>query len=64
MPRTLVRAVVALAALVAVAAHAEEGADKWADHKGNLPFVVGYAAGLEQVELTGRPPMYFFTTTW
>lgn len=36
----------------------------WRDHMGDLPFVVGYAKGMEQVEFTGRPPMYFFTATW
>ena len=37
---------------------------KWADHKGDIPFVVGQAAGMRQAEASGRPPMYFFTATW
>ncbi len=38
--------------------------DKWAEHMGDLPFVIGYAKGMKEVEFTGRPPMYFFTATW
>lgn len=37
---------------------------KWGEHWGDLPFVVGYEKGMKEVEFTGRPPMYFFTTTW
>jgi hypothetical protein len=43
---------------------AEETKDKWAEHRGDLPFVVGYEKGMAQVKMTGKPPMYFFTTTW
>lgn len=47
-------------------AAAERAAEKakWGEHWGDLPFVVGYEKGMEEVEFTGRPPMYFFTTTW
>jgi hypothetical protein len=38
--------------------------EKWGDHMGDLPFVIGYAKGMKQVENTGKPPMYFFTATW
>ncbi len=38
--------------------------EKWGEHMGDLPFIVGYAKGMKEVEFTGRPPMYFFTTTW
>ena len=38
--------------------------EKWGEHMGDLPFVVGYEKGMKEVEFTGRPPMYFFTTTW
>ena len=37
---------------------------KWDEHTGNLPFVIGYEKGMTEVKLTGKPPMYFFTTTW
>lgn len=37
---------------------------KWAEHMGDLPFVIGYAKGMKAVENTGKPPMYFFTATW
>src|SRR5262245_43044101 len=37
---------------------------KWADDVGDVPFVVGLAAGTKAVAATGRPPMYYFTTTW
>jgi hypothetical protein len=47
------------------AAPAEEAGEKdWADHKGDLPFIVGYEKGMKEVEFSGKPPMYFFTTTW
>lgn len=38
--------------------------EKWGEHMGDLPFIVGYAAGMKEVEFTGKPPMLFFTTTW
>ena len=46
----------------APAADAERA--KWGEHMGDLPFIVGYEKGMKEVEFTGRPPMYFFTTTW
>jgi predicted outer membrane protein len=45
-------------------AAADAEREKWAEHMGDLPFIIGYAKGMKQVELTGKPPMYFFTTTW
>jgi len=39
-------------------------AKDWTEHMGDIPFVVGRAAGEEEAEFTGKPPMYFFTTTW
>ena len=42
-----------------------EKADKWADHVGDVPFVVASAeAGLELAREKGKPPLYFFTATW
>ena len=38
--------------------------EKWGEHMGDLPFVVGYAKGMKEVEFTGKPPMLFFTATW
>ena len=38
--------------------------EKWGEHMGDLPFVVGYDKGMKEVEFTGKPPMYFFTATW
>lgn len=38
--------------------------EKWAEHMGDLPFVIGYEKGMKEVEFTGKPPMYFFTATW
>lgn len=43
---------------------AAEANAKWADHMGSLPFVIGFDKGMAEVELTGKPPMYFFTATW
>ncbi len=38
---------------------------KWADHMGDVPFVVASAeAGLELAREKGKPPLYFFTATW
>jgi hypothetical protein len=45
------------------AAAAEEPEKKWEEHTGDLPFVFGFYKGMEQVKLTGHPPMYFFTAT-
>jgi len=38
--------------------------EKWAEHMGDVPFVIGYEKGLKDVEYTGKPPMLFFTATW
>lgn len=37
--------------------------DKWAGHRGALDFVDGYERGMARVRMTGRPPMFFVTTT-
>ncbi len=37
---------------------------KWADHVGDIPFVVGRARGESRAAETGRPPMYYFTAVW
>ncbi len=60
---------IALVSIVAVAAALVAcgkggGASKWADHKGDIPFVVGQDAGMRSAKASGRPPMYFFTATW
>lgn len=68
----LVVALAALAGLAPAAARADgpEAAapaaakSKWADHLGDVPFVVGYEAGTKAAAESGRPPMYFFTATW
>ena len=63
--RTHAAALVVLAALGAACGQSSSGADpKWAEHMGDIPFVVGQAKGASQVTATGRPPMYFFTATW
>ncbi len=58
-------AAIGLAALAAVATADDttDGKD-WSDHVGDLPFIVGYDAGMQSVQDTGKPPMFFFTTTW
>ena len=45
-------------------AASEEEKQKWGEHMGDLPFIVGYEKGMKEVEYTGKPPMYFFTATW
>ncbi len=37
-------------------------AEQWAHLTGDLPMVIGCEKGMAQVELTGRPPVYFFVT--
>jgi hypothetical protein len=61
--RTTVVALV-LAAGAAVACGKGGGSSKWDDHKGDIPFLIGQAAGARAVAATHRPPMYFFTATW
>ena len=31
---------------------------------GNIPFIVGPERGHKEAEFTGKPILYFFTTTW
>jgi hypothetical protein len=38
--------------------------DKWAEHKGDLPFVITYEKGKAEAKFTGKPMMVFVTTTW
>jgi ABC-type glycerol-3-phosphate transport system substrate-binding protein len=60
-------ALLAAAAALAACGKASSmaGADsKWADHVGNIPFVLGQEKGIQQAKATGRTPMYFFTATW
>lgn len=54
----------ALIAAPSAPAATPEEMEKWGEHMGDLPFIVGQEAGLKDVEFTGRPPMYFFTATW
>jgi hypothetical protein len=57
--------VVARADEPAAADAAKDGEAKdWAEHMGDIPFLVGRAAGDAEADFTGKPPMYFFTTTW
>jgi len=42
----------------------ETEAKDWSEHLGDIPFIVGRAAGDAEAQFTGKPPMYFFTTTW
>ena len=37
---------------------------KWAEHTGGVRFVLGYESGHALARKTGRPAMYFVTTTW
>jgi thiol-disulfide isomerase/thioredoxin len=37
---------------------------KWASDVGDIPFIVGRSKGMEVAAATGRPPMFYFTTTW
>lgn len=36
----------------------------WADHTGNLKFIVGWEKGKKEAEFSGKPVLYFYTTTW
>jgi|SoiMethySBSTD1v2_1073268.scaffolds.fasta_scaffold4749881_1 hypothetical protein len=53
-----------LAAPSPAPAASEAEKQKWGEHMGDLPFIVGYEKGMKEVEFTGKPPMYFFTATW
>jgi thioredoxin-related protein len=48
----------------AAPAAAAKADPKWAEDVGDVPFVIGLDAGTKAVAATGRPPMYYFTTTW
>lgn len=51
----------ALGGLVPSARADDAERSKWAEHMGNIPFVIGYEKGMKEVEFTGKPPMLFFT---
>lgn len=53
----------ALAACAAALAGYPPPPKDWSAHMGALAFAVGHAKGLEEVKFTGRPPMYFFTSS-
>jgi len=53
-----------LAGVVVLAACGRAPSSKWADHMGDIPFVVGQEAGMRQASASHRQPMYFFTATW
>lgn len=67
--RTWIAPLALVAAFLAAPAPATAGpagpADKdWSDHMGNIPFIVGPERGHKEAEFTGKPILYFFTTTW
>jgi hypothetical protein len=37
---------------------------KWAEHMGDIPFVIGSANGMSEAEFSGKPPIYFFTADY
>ncbi len=41
-----------------------EGQKDWADHMGNIPFIIGREAGMKEVEFSGKPVLFFYTATW
>lgn len=54
----------ALAALLLLCAplapHAEEAKD-WSHHMGKIPFIVGYAKGMEEAKKASKPMMVYVT---
>lgn len=62
--RRLIVTGLALAVLLGGAATVAAAEKDWKDHKGILPFVVGYEKGMAEAKFSGRPMMVFFTTTW
>lgn len=63
--KSLAAVLVATVALAACGKASTPGVDpKWAEHVGDIPFVVGMSNGMSQATASGRPPMYFFTATW
>lgn len=45
-------------------APAPEGGKDWSKHVGDIPFIIGREAGMKEVEFTGKPILFFYTTTW
>jgi hypothetical protein len=41
---------------------AEKEQEKWAEHMGNTPFVLGYEKGMKEAEFAGKPAMLVFVT--
>ena len=35
--------------------------EKWAEHMGDVPFIIGFEQGMKEAAFTGKPPMLFFT---
>jgi len=60
------RPALALVASLLAAASARGGdpaaPPDWSKHMGKLVFAVGYERGMREVALTGKPPMFFFTS--
>ncbi len=40
------------------------GPADWSEHTHGLPFVVGYERGVKAAEESGKPTLFFVTTTW
>ncbi len=38
--------------------------EKWKDHMGDVPFLIGSERGLVAAKATGRPLLFFYTATW
>ena len=62
--RKLVVSGLALALLIGGASTLMAAEKDWTDHKGKLPFVIGYKKGMAEAKFSGRPMMVFFTATW
>ena len=45
-------------------APADAEREKWAEHMGDVPFVIGFEKGMKDVEFTGKPPLVFFTADY
>ncbi len=54
-----------LLAVMLLGADEKKGNQKdWTDHKGKIPFIVGFEKAMAEAKFSGRPVMAFFTTTW
>jgi hypothetical protein len=51
-------------ATAAVERGTKDELEKWKDHMGDVPFVIGSKRGVEAAQASGKPLLLFYTATW